>query len=42
MRDTAEEVKTNSFATFIHGLLHMDAQVLDDQPELFYNSAVST
>ena len=42
MWDTAENVRTNSGATFSNGRLHMDLQVLDDQLELTYNSPVRT
>ena len=42
MRDTAGEVKTNSLATFSFGPLHTDAQVLDGQLELIYNSFIGT
>ena len=41
MQETAEEVRTNSLATFSNGALHMDMQVLAYQ-ELIYNSSVRT
>ena len=42
MRDNAGEVRTNSQATFSHGSLLTDVQVLDDQQEPTYNSSVQT
>ena len=40
MRDTAGEVGTNSWVTYICGPLHMDEQRQDDQLEPTYNSSV--
>ena len=40
MRDTAEEVRTNSWAMYSCGPLHTDEQELDDQLESIYNSSV--
>ena len=37
MRDTAENVRTNSSVTFSYGPLCTDVLVLDDQQELIYN-----
>ena len=42
MRNTAGEVRTNSWVTFSYGPLHMDEQVLDNKLELINNSSVRT
>ena len=42
MRDTTWEVRTNSYAIYFYGRLHMDEQRLDDQLEPMYNSCVLT
>ena len=40
MWDTAGEVGTSSLVIYSCGLLHMDEQKQDDQPEPAYNSSV--
>ena len=40
MQDTTGEVRTNSFATYSYGSLHMKEQKLDDQLEAIYNNSV--
>ena len=40
MRDTAGEVKTNLYAMYSCGPLHMDEQRQDNQLEPIYNSSV--
>ena len=42
MQDTAEEVRTNSLATFAYGTLHTYVHLLDDQIEPIYISSVKT
>ena len=42
MRDTAREVRKNSYVMFVYEPLHMDVPVLADQQELTYNSYVQT
>ena len=42
MRDTAGEVRTNSYAMFSYGPLHTDEQVLEDQLDIIYKSSVQT
>ena len=42
MRDTAEEVGTNSLVTFFYGPLSMGVPMLADQEELIYISSVRT
>ena len=40
MRDTAGEVRTNSYETYSSGPLHIDEQSQDDQQEPIYNSSL--
>ena len=40
MRDTTEEVRTNSLVVYSSGLLHMDEQRHDNRPEPTYSSSV--
>ena len=42
MRDTAGDVRTNTYVAFSYEPLHTDLKVLDDQLELIYKSSVQT
>ena len=40
MRDIAGEIRTNSYATFSYGPLHMDEQILNNQQEPIHKSSI--